>query len=91
MGVDEGEKRETVAFCLHVLRRDAAAAVAAAVAAAAAAAEAAAAARLDSAAAVDELIVHFPLLFSFVICKMSWGSTSKEGGKVLTCESMFFI
>ena len=82
-----GEKRETVAFCLHVLRRDAAAAVAAA----AAAAEAAAAARLDSAAAVDELIVHFPLLFSFVICKMSWGSTSKEGGKVLTCESMFFI
>ena len=87
MGVDEGEKRETVAFCLHVLRRDAAAAVAAA----AAAAEAAAAARLDSAAAVDELIVHFPLLFSFVICKMSWGSTSKEGGKVLTCESMFFI
>ena len=87
MGVDEGEKRETVAFCLHVLRRDAAAAVAAA----AAAAETAAAARLDSAAAVDELIVHFPLLFSFVICKMSWGSTSKEGGKVLTCESMFFI
>ena len=87
MGVDEGEKRETVAFCLHVLRRDAAAAVAAA----AAAAEAAAVARLDSAAAVDELIVHFPLLFSFVICKMSWGSTSKEGGKVLTCESMFFI
>ena len=85
--MDEGEKRETVAFCLHVLRRDAAAAVAAA----AAAAEAAAAARLDSAAAVDELIVHFPLLFSFVICKMSWGSTSKEGGKVLTCESMFFI
>ena len=87
MGVDEGEKRETVAFCLHVLRRD----TAAAVAAAAAAAEAAAVARLDSAAAVDELIVHFPLLFSFVICKMSWGSTSKEGGKVLTCESMFFI